>query len=556
MMMLSTVIRTDPKTRAAARDVVARPALATLAILAALLFHSAPARAVTRTCGSDAAANTTNVLCASPSGPCDGSSVAFSTNTEVEAGGCTFDLGGRDLTVSKTLDMIGSGFIKVVNAGAITITDTGKLRARGDFAVSGIHQGGTIELTSASTITHQGLIDVYGDAAGVINLEAAGDVTLASGSALRGLGDSAGSGDAARFADGGRCEIASTGGSIVVDGEVAMVGETNAQGGDVSLRAARDIDIVHVIEVTGGASGGGSISAIAGDDITVTATLDAESGGGGGPGGDIDLVAGEDSLGGIDPGGALGMDGGLVKLNGSGASANDDDGGTFSATSDGPLLLGPDTTINANAANAAAGDGGAIDLDAGSGSLEVESPINASGGGEGGGGGRVALAGAEVTLASTADVSLTGRERGGALDVDAGAQYVQSNEFLLNGTVSGATGGNATIAACDLTASESARLEANATNGGLVKLVGRDHMTIDPSSHVQATGTGGVIRLVARSLGACTNDAGRECVVNADCTVGCNTGQCQGVRFDTGGTSAQFNPTPAYSKDASLPTCP
>jgi hypothetical protein len=59
--------------------------------------------ALTRNCGSDAVANTNNVLCAAPSGPCSASSVTMSASIDVTSGGCDFDLGNRGLTVQKTL---------------------------------------------------------------------------------------------------------------------------------------------------------------------------------------------------------------------------------------------------------------------------------------------------------------------------------------------------------------------------------------------------------------------------------------------------------------------
>src|SRR5262249_21032109 len=89
------------------------------------------ARAVSRSCGSDAVANTQNVLCAS--GSCDMNLVRVTTAIEVTDHGCDFDLGGRALSQERTFQMTGLGYIRVFNAGDITITSTGKLKARGDF---------------------------------------------------------------------------------------------------------------------------------------------------------------------------------------------------------------------------------------------------------------------------------------------------------------------------------------------------------------------------------------------------------------------------------------
>src|SRR5215475_13166887 len=92
-----------------------RAAVAVMMLSAAAVLgpFTRVAHGVVRTCGSDPIANTANVLCASPSGPCTSSTVWISTPIEVTAGGCTFDLGGRAIVVDRIFDMIGTGFIKV-----------------------------------------------------------------------------------------------------------------------------------------------------------------------------------------------------------------------------------------------------------------------------------------------------------------------------------------------------------------------------------------------------------------------------------------------------------
>src|SRR5689334_15775463 len=112
---------------AAARAVVA------LGCALGTLLWSSSAHAVTRSCGADGVQNTANVLCASPSGPCTATSVTMSTGIDVTGAGCIFDVGGRTLSIQKTFQMTGNGYIKFVNVGNVTITDTGKLKARGDF---------------------------------------------------------------------------------------------------------------------------------------------------------------------------------------------------------------------------------------------------------------------------------------------------------------------------------------------------------------------------------------------------------------------------------------
>jgi len=105
-------------------------------VIAAVVYAMlAPSRAfaVTASCGADAVANTQNVLCASGNGICSGTLVRMTGPIDVTDAGCEFDLGGRAFSVEKTFQMTGLGFIRVVNAGNITLTSTGKLKARGDF---------------------------------------------------------------------------------------------------------------------------------------------------------------------------------------------------------------------------------------------------------------------------------------------------------------------------------------------------------------------------------------------------------------------------------------
>jgi len=83
----------------------ARPTVSALALLVAiLLFFAAarPAGAVVRTCGPDALANTADVLCAPPSGPCSDTLVVMGANLTVRDGACEFDLGGRALRIDRT----------------------------------------------------------------------------------------------------------------------------------------------------------------------------------------------------------------------------------------------------------------------------------------------------------------------------------------------------------------------------------------------------------------------------------------------------------------------
>ena len=118
--------------------------------------------------------------------------------------------------------------------------------------------GGTIKLTSSGTITHQGVIDVTGDSAGLVRLTATGDISMASGSSIVGVGDTLAD-EGERYADGGTVDMKSTAGSITLNGPITLIGNNQATGGSVSLIAAGNVTVNQPIDGTGGGSDGGEI---------------------------------------------------------------------------------------------------------------------------------------------------------------------------------------------------------------------------------------------------------------------------------------------------------
>src|SRR4051794_13201153 len=219
-----------------------------LAALALLIAAAAPAVAdINTTCGMNASTNTTNILCAGSSvcSPAPGGTVSVRENINVTSGGCEFDLGGRTLDYRRTFQMTGQGFIKFVNVGNVTLTDTGKLKARGDFVTAGglNIQGGLITIDSSGIITINGVIDVSGDSAGTIQLTAQNDVNLTgSGAAITGNGISAAD-EGERFSDGGELDIVSIAGNVLISAPVNLIGQNQAAGGIVAVTAAKNITI-------------------------------------------------------------------------------------------------------------------------------------------------------------------------------------------------------------------------------------------------------------------------------------------------------------------------
>ena len=425
------------------------PRVIGMAIGCALILLPSSARAVTRTCGPDAVANTTNVLCASPSGPCTATSVVMSTSIDVTTGGCDFDLGGRSLQVQKTFQMIGSGFINIRNAGDITITTTGKLKARGDFVEPNgfIISGGLITLASSGAIVDQGVIDVSGDSAGTIRFTAVGDVSLTSDASVTAFGDTLAD-EGQRFADGGTFEATSTTGSITINGSIAVAGNNQATGGSVALTAARDIAVNQPIDATGGGSDGGEVDLACGDNIVITKTIDVSSRVGGGFGGIITLIAGADGFGGLATGGALTVNNASLLLTGSPAETSGGDGGELDATSFGPMrFIGANVSVRADAATTFDGDGGGIFLDSSDdnffrlgaleGNLEVAGILSVHSGNDGGSGGTVEFdAGYDLTV--TASIDASGHDSGGDVSGDAGRAVLLAGPIAAAAT--GATG--------------------------------------------------------------------------------------------------------------------
>ncbi len=417
--------------------------------------------AVTRTCGADPRANTTNVLCASPSGPCTPYAVTLSSNIEVTSGGCAFDLGGRTLSVQKTFQMVGNdGYITVSNAAAITITGTGRLKARGDFGQpSGVTiPGGTIELASSGTITvmNNGQIDVSGDPAGDIEFFATGAVDLQAGSTVQGNGISASVSGGYRFSDGATIDIESSTGSVTVGGAVNLHGSNHGQGGELDLVAAKNIKVQQSVDASGGADDGGYVSLVAGDDVTITKNVDVSSHGGGGFGGLMDVAAGVDEIGGDHLGGTFTLDGATLDLSGSDGDSSGGDGGALFVTAAGALRIQGSSVIKLPGGQHFDGSGGAVVLDSTDGDLNkvgpldgdltVEGQIVADSGGANGEGGVVELD-AGRNLIVSASVNVSGKDVAGAVEAYAGGAVQLNGVISAGATSSAGLGGSVVITA-------------------------------------------------------------------------------------------------------------
>ena len=497
-----------------------------LAALAILILGPGTTFAVPRACGPDPVVNTVTVLCAPPSGPCTATDVVLSQNVEAAGGACTFDLGGRTLRVERSLQ-VGSGTIEVRNAGAITITATGKLRARGDFVQPDGHivAGGFVTLFTAGGVTIAGTVDVSGDPAGMVLVGAVGDVTVENGAIVRGDGITSFVSEGDRMADGGQLEVSSYDGTIAIGGDVTFVGTQRGWGGGVYVLANRDVRITRRIDASGGE--GGEIWTESGDSTTVTASLIAESRGGGGFGGIITVLAGDDALGGIAVGGDVVVDGAVLRVDGSAGEGFGGDGGEIFLGGFGDVaIVGAGASLRANAGTNFDGYGGTVALEA-TGSVTLAAPVVARSGSAGGNGGALdayadgalavtatldlvgrgsggsvfAAAGSDLTLAGALDVRGTGpAARGGSISVRAGGTEHGALALLANVLATGGAAstrvGFVTLAGCGLEVAPGVRIDGRtggSSGGTRLQLVAREPMRLGAGSQYLATPLGRVV---------------------------------------------------------------
>ena len=509
------------------------------------------AHAVSETCTANALQNTQDVLCAN--GVCTAALVRLTDPIEVVNQGCEFDLGGRALSIEKNFQ-IKRTFIRVVNAGNITITDTGRLKARGDFALGTVNgfpepigPGGLVSLASSGTIRVDGQIDVTGDSAGLIRLDAAGDILLAGGSLMNGLGITSFPDLGMNFTDGGELEVVSDTGTVTFSGEIVMRGANQGTGGIVDVTAARNIVVNKPVDVSGGGGDGGEFAAFAGDHITLIGSIDADSKVGAGFGGFISLTAGADEIGGVVAGGNVDVNGASLLLRGSYTDQFAGDGGEVDVLALGSIrFFGSGVVIRADAGINFDSSGGTVTLDSGDasfftvgptdGDIELGGIVSLRSGNLGGDGGTVDLsAGRDLTI--TATINAIGTAAGGEVSGNAGRAItvngvvnanasaasgdggyvdfeagiatdagnagllsVQKNVIATGGTAN-ATRQSIVLAGCGLSVAAGTKVDGSAgtfngfTGGASIDLISKRAMTLGGSSQYLAT-PGGTITTI------------------------------------------------------------
>ncbi len=421
-----------------ARGLPPRP-LAVLAALSWLLSIAGHAGAAV--CGADATANPIIFGC-SP----------FVQTCTITGGsapaGCELDFGTRKIIFTGTFD-VGSADANagalVVRAGQIEVK--GALKARSDSN----RRGGTIRLFSTDGILVSGTIDVSGNSAGLMRLQAGGSVDLTASGILRARGiESSSTGNSA---SGGAVEVIADG-SFSHRGAIDLGGGGGGTGGSITTQTGTNTLLAQPIDATGGAGDGGDVDVLAGDDIAVERTIDVSSFSGGGSG-DIRIRAGIDRVGGVKAGGSLVVTGDM-KANGNSDIDGGYDGGEINLSAVGPVNVSG--TLRAVGANPS-GSGGSVIIDSSDqvisrvsavdGDLVLSSVIDVRGPqsivlDESGSGGDVDIfVGRDATITGTMDLS--GSDGGGSLSLFGGRNVGFGATVNARGTANFAGGGSITM---------------------------------------------------------------------------------------------------------------
>jgi len=322
-------------------------------------------------------------LCPADADPCR-------VNTTIDVGdGAVLDLGARTLEVfaNGRLD-VGPGMM-TISAGAVRVRASGRITGFGGRIV--VQTSGAIETEAMSRI------DVSGPAAGLISLEAIGDVTIAGFLDARSGGS----------ADGGFVAVSGAAVTLPTTARV-LAGADSGAGGGVMLRAVGPLVVDAPLDAAGGASGGG-VDCDA-ETVALNGRVDV-SGGPGGGGAVIDVRArGAVVVNGVIDGDARGSD-----VEGGGLGAE------LSIFAQGPVDLNGKITLTGGGPG---GEGGLIDVVA-SGDVTQRGQIEARGVGEEGVGG-------EVRLATDGGVTLG--------DIDVGGGRIANRVLVMSKSIVRLTG--------------------------------------------------------------------------------------------------------------------
>jgi len=332
------------------------------------------------------------------------------------------------------------------------------------------------------TVSINGRIRAEGQTPGAIFITAAGDISMSQNVTINAT---------TSFEDGGVLEVESGTGSVTISGKLEATGGADGQGGDFSILAADDIAITGDINVNGGDFDGGFVEIDAGRDVTIGASILANSTTGGGIGGDIGIYGGRDvTLSGTES----------IEANGHTDSEFfcGEGGAIVVEATTGNLVVGAGVTAQSNGSQPdCAGD--SIVLTAG-GNLSVAGKLQSKAQGTAGAGGLVSMtAGGSLESLSTTIVDVTGGSGGGGmLEVDAGGD-VDFGGFADAGATNGGAGSSIRLSSKNSafvngTLATSGVVPLGATNGTVE--VHACHTEIENGGLIQNVGTRGENRLI------------------------------------------------------------
>jgi filamentous hemagglutinin len=447
------------------------PSVVRAALFAAVVGLLAPPGAPAADCTIDCAG--TQCVCSGTDPLCE------IVTRELVPPGAVIDCAGRNVVVRGTvglIDVLDGTF--TLRAHDLTVATGRFLRAR--RSKTGTAPVGMI-LDLTGRLDVQGYLDV--DArrgGGDISIETGGDLSISrSGSAGYGVFANGESEDA----PGGTVHLVSGGNVVIAEPIMARAHSGVASGGNVDVTAAGNITVTGTINVLGRNAPGGTITLTAQGDITLGEWLRADGWGTTGDGGEIHLAATR-----VVVGAPISAQGGL---------------------------------------NVSGGDshGGGLAIDAGTGGVVIRADLLMHGGADGAGldGGAIAVdSEGPLTVANGVRLSTrsgTGGGNGGDIRLfSLGRMTVNGAVFDARGHAEGAGAGAAVaLEACAVTIGSGAVIDARGFDGGTVRLVGREALTIAGTIDVTPSGgTAGSIDLVHRLAGACTGDP----------AIGCEPGEC------------------------------
>ncbi len=425
--------------------------------------------------------------------------------------GSDLDCSGRDIVLANPLGSleVNDGLF-TLRAANLTIEATRHITATS--GASGLPFG--LGLVLSGTFDATGFLRANsGTRGGTISVKAVGDIFVrhAEGETLgiRAVGETADD-------PGGRVRLTS-GGAVLIEDEILAENQGvsgNGAGGEIVIRASGDITVNARLSVHGRGTGG-AIALTTGGNIDVNEPVVADGGGPSGNGGGIEMAAAR-----------IVLNDALIAKGGLGAS-----GGQAA--------------------------GGSVELQAGAFGITINSGIDVTGG-AGGGGSITAESEDDLTVSTgvtLASQSTLNGGNGGSIALHAEDQLTIGQSVTIDAsgqTASGGEGSGADIDldACAVSIPASVTIDASGFHGGTVILAGRQSLTVGATVDASGTDSDGEIELAYR--GTCSNVPTRTCGTNAECTVGCSTGQCSQPNT----TGAIFIPTPPeLNNDRSLVPC-